>query len=264
MTHAKALLSGTLLALSAQTFAQPPRPSTQADALSAAGEEAQRRLQQTFTNLKFEDFEAAPVKGAIYQAMAGGRLVYFAPESEHLIFASVFDRNGENLTALAESAATRRKLERIDVGQALTIGPEGAPEVVEFTDPDCPHCRSLDRFWAAKAAEGKPVRRRIFFVTGLHADAAGKAEHILCSADKAAAFEAIYAGSVPARLETCAEGRSKLRADTELVAQVGIAGTPTLIAGGQVISGFRQGEIEAFLDAPAAREQAKAATDARR
>jgi thiol:disulfide interchange protein DsbC len=43
---------------------------------------------------------------------------------------------------------------------------------------------------------------------------------------------------------------------------VGISGTPTLIAGGQVIAGFRQGEIEAFLEASGAKEPAKAKSNA--
>ncbi|MFX8102618.1 hypothetical protein ABTK91_19865, partial [Acinetobacter baumannii] len=41
--------------------------------LTEAAEAAQRQLHQTFTNLQFDDFEPAPVKGTIYQAVAGGR-----------------------------------------------------------------------------------------------------------------------------------------------------------------------------------------------
>src|SRR3546814_11358467 len=41
--------------------------------LTAAAEEAQRQLRQTFTNLTFEDFGPAPVRGRIYQAIAGDR-----------------------------------------------------------------------------------------------------------------------------------------------------------------------------------------------
>src|SRR3546814_7945897 len=53
--------------------------------LAKAAAEAEQQLKQTFTNLQFDDFEPAPVKGAIYQASAGGRIVYYAPESEHLL-----------------------------------------------------------------------------------------------------------------------------------------------------------------------------------
>ena len=218
-----------------------------ADPLTAAARTAESELRQTFTNLQFEDFGPAPIKGPIYQASAGGRIIYYAPESEHLMFAEVYDRNGQNLTALAQNIATRRKLTGIDTSKALAIGPASAPTVIEFTDPDCPYCRALDRFWAAKATEGKAVRRLIFFVSGIHPEAAAKAEHIHCSPDKEAAFKAIYAGTAPALLRQCPEGKARVEADAGIVRGIGITGTPTLIVDGKIISGFRQAEIEEFL-----------------
>jgi thiol:disulfide interchange protein DsbC len=244
MRSVKFLVASAAIALgiapvAAQVAVDPP--------LEKAAQDAQQQLQQTFTNLKFEDFGPSPVKGPIYQASAGGRIIYYAPQSEHLLFAAVYDRNGLNITAMAQDAVARRKLGAIDPSKALAIGPAGAPTVIEFTDPDCPYCRALDRFWAAKAAEGKPVRRLIFFVSGIHPEAATKAEHILCSPDKEAAFKAIYAGAAPKDLLKCAPGAAKVRADAEVVAKIGINGTPTIIADGKLISGFQQAELEAFL-----------------
>ncbi|MBS88261.1 thioredoxin fold domain-containing protein [Novosphingobium sp. FGD1] len=240
-------IGAAALALPLILAAQSAASAQQADPLAAAAREAESELRQTFTNLQFEDFGPAPVKGPIYQASAGGRIIYYAPESEHLLFAEVYDRNGQNLTALAQNSTAARKLAAIDTSKALAIGPEGAPVVLEFTDPDCPYCRALDRFWAAKAAEGKPVRRLIFFVSGIHPEAAAKAEHVHCSPDKEAAFKAIYAGAAPAQLRKCAEGKARVEADAGVVRSVGITGTPTLIAEGKIISGFRQAEIEEFL-----------------
>ena len=230
-------------------FAAQSAASAQAagPSLDKAAQEAEAQLQQTFTNLKFEDFGPSPVKGPIYQASAGGRIIYYAPESEHLLFAAIYNRNGLNLTAMAQDASARRKLGAIDPSKALVLGPASAPTVIEFTDPDCPYCRALDRYWAAKAAEGKPVRRLIFFVSGIHAEAAAKAEHILCSPDKEAAFKAIYAGAAPKELLKCASGGAKVKADAEVVAKIGINGTPTIIADGKLVSGFQQGELEEFL-----------------
>jgi thiol:disulfide interchange protein DsbC len=259
------MISAVALLASTPALAQPPAMQGQADpALTAAAVEAQRQLQQTFTNLRFENFGPSPIKGPVYQALAGGRLIYFAPQSEHLLFAAIYDRNGINLTALSEEAATRRKLSRIDTSTAMAIGPADAPTVIEFSDPDCPHCRALDRFWAAKAAEGKPVRRLVFFVTGIHPGAAAKAEHVLCSPDKNAAFKAIYAGVGTGPLLTCPEGRKQVEAHTQVVSDTGISGTPTIVVGGQVIAGFRQAELEAFLNESHTKAQAKALTSAPR
>ena len=244
-------LRGAALVLAAAGVPASPvvnaQPTTENMLLEKAAAEAEQQLKQTFTNLQFEDFEPAPVKGTIYQASAGGRIVYYAPESEHLLFASIYDKNGVNLTALAQEAGLTNRLKGIDTSQALSIGPETAPAIIEFTDPDCPYCRALDRYWAAKAAEGKPVRRLVFFVSGIHPEAAAKAEHILCSIDKTAAFKSIYAGAAPAVLRSCPEGRAQVEAHAKIVSATGVSGTPTLIAGGKLISGFQQAEVEAFL-----------------
>ncbi|CAN5504116.1 DsbC family protein [soil metagenome] len=234
--------------------------SEQTEILLQAGKSAEKQLRQTFTNLKFDDFEPAPVKGPIYQAISGGKVIYYAPESEHILFAAVYDKNGVNLTALSQDASARRKLGAIDPAKALVLGPASAPTVIEFSDPDCPYCRALEKFWAAKEAEGKPVRRLVYFVSGIHPEAAAKAEHILCSPDKEADFKAIYAGAAPKQLRQCEAGRAKVEANSEIVRRVGITGTPTLIIDGRIISGFQQGELEEFLSqsrhAPAVIEKA--------
>ncbi|GAA0309437.1 DsbC family protein [Sphingomonas oligophenolica] len=225
--------------------------------LSAAAEAAQQKLQQTFANLKFEDFGPAPINGPIYQATAGGRIIYYAPDSEQILFAAVYDKNGVNITALAQDASARKKLGALDPAKALVIGPAGAPTVIEFTDPECPYCRALEKFWIAKAAEGKPVRRLIYFVSGIHPQAAAKSEHILCSPDKEAEFKSIYGGAQPAVLRKCATGHAKVEADAIAVQKIGITGTPTLIVDGKLVSGFQQGELEQFLADHSAKIDAK-------
>ena len=215
--------------------------------LRATASEAQAKLRQTFVNVAATDFKLAPLKGPIYQASVGGKIIYYAPDSEHLLFAALYDKNGVNLTALAQEDQARSKLKLLDPAAALAIGPKGAPEVIEFTDPDCPYCRALDQFWSVKAAEGKPVRRLIYFVSAIHPDAAKKAEHIVCSPDPAAAFKDIYAGKTPKVFVSCAAGAAKVTNDRKLSMAMGVTGTPTLWVDGQLVSGFRQDELEAFL-----------------
>nr|WP_256215380.1 DsbC family protein [Sphingobium sp. AP50] len=216
--------------------------------VASAAAQAERQLKQNFTNLTFEDFGPSPIKGPIYQADAGGRMVYYAPESEHILFAAIYDRSGVNVTALAQDAAARKRLVGLDRSAAFIIGPVNAPEVIEFTDPDCPYCRALDRFWATKAAEGKPVRRLLFFVSGIHPGAARKAEHILCAKDSEATFRALYGGATPDKLDACQQGHARLAAHDAAVKAVGLSGTPTIILGSKLVSGFQQGEIEAWLE----------------
>jgi thiol:disulfide interchange protein DsbC len=121
----------------------------------------------------FEEFGPAPVEGA---DLSGNRW-----RPDHLLRAaqvSIFcsrrstTSNGTNLTALAQErergAITSRPsiLPRMHSRSVLKM----APTVIEFTDPDCPYCQALDRFWSA---EGRRRQARapaglIFFVSGIH------------------------------------------------------------------------------------------------
>lgn len=251
MFRSAKLITAALLCATTPTYAQ----DSGAEPLTAAAAEAQRELRQTFTNLTFEDFGPAPVKGPIYQAIAGGRVIYFAPESQHLLFAAIYDKNGVNLTALAQDASARKRLGAINPADALVVGPAGAPKVIEFTDPDCPYCQALERFWLTKEAEGKPVQRLVYFVSGIHPQAAAKAEHILCSPDPQATFKAVYAGAQPASLHKCRAGAEKVARDAETVRKMGVSGTPTLFVDGKLVSGFQQGELESFLEAQSRKPQ---------
>ncbi|WP_458733101.1 DsbC family protein [Sphingobium xenophagum] len=244
MSRSAKLIAAALVCVTAPAYAQ----DRGTEPLSAAAEEAQRQLRQTFTNLTFEDFGPAPVRGPIYQAIAGGRVIYYAPESQHLLFAAIYDKNGVNLTSLAQDASARKRLGAINPADALVIGPAGAPKVIEFTDPDCPYCQALERFWLAKEAEGKPVQRLVYFVSGIHPQAAAKAEHILCSPDPQATFKAVYAGAQPTALLKCRAGAEKVARDAETVRKMGVSGTPTLFVDGKLVSGFQQAELEAFLE----------------
>src|SRR3546814_17637791 len=94
----------------------------------------------------------------------------------------------------------------INPADALVIGPVGAPKVIEFTDPDCPYCQALERFWLAKEAEGKPVQRLVYCVSGIQPRAAATAEHILLSPDRQHTFTSLYADERPAGLHKCRAG----------------------------------------------------------
>jgi len=249
MRVAKGLFCAAL-ALAHPAFAQSNAPTRSDNApLAEAAAEAEQELRQTFTNLQFEEFGPAPLKGQVYQAIAGGRVIYFAPESQHILFGAIYDKNGLNVTAMAQEASARKRIGAINEAEALVIGPAGAPKVIEFTDPECPFCQGLERFWLTKAAEGKKVQRLVYFVSAIHPGAAAKAEHILCSPDREAAFKAIYGGANPPSLLKCKAGAEKVARDAETARKMGIAATPTIFLDGKLVSGFQQGELEAFLQA---------------
>ena len=207
---------------------------------------AEARMAMTFQNMSIVDFRESPLNG-LYQADIGGRVVYYSPEPELLIFGEMYDRTGVNLTARAQQETLQKKLGALELDDALVIGPPNGVEIVEFSNPNCGYCRALDRFFRVQAEEAGPIRRRVIFAA-FEDNAAAKAEHILCSEDPEQAFEEIYGGTEPREYATCPDGRATLEAHVQMSRSMGVAGTPTLLLDGRPVEGFRQGEILAFLN----------------
>ena len=54
--------------------------------------DAQEKLKATFQNLTVNDFKPSPVEG-LFEINIGGRVVYFHPEAEVLIFGEIFSKH---------------------------------------------------------------------------------------------------------------------------------------------------------------------------
>ncbi|MEM6415474.1 MAG: DsbC family protein [Pseudomonadota bacterium] len=217
-------------------------------------EKTERQMKTTFHSLSITDYRPAPIPG-LFQADIGGRIVYYFPGQkgegsdanvgEMLVFGQIFDAQGVDLTSQALQETQQQKMAEIDLDLALTFGPEGAPEIVEFTNPDCGYCRLLNNFVGAQTELGQPISRKIIFATYTK-QSLKKAEHILCSPDKEVAFNEIYGGAAPDLL-SCSEGREIAEAHAQMSRSIGVQGTPTVWLDGRPVEGFRQGEIMAFL-----------------
>lgn len=209
---------------------------------------AEQKLQATFSNLTFSDFEPSPVPG-FFQVSSDGRLIYYSPDPELLIFGQVFNAEGIDLTALEIGDRQRETLAHLDLSGALEIGDPDGLEVVEFTNPDCPYCRQLDTYLRSKAAEGLRIKRKIIF-TARQSASAKKALSVLCADDPEAAFATLFrGGKVPPA--SCAFGQERLSAHTAISDQVGVTGTPSLLIAGEFLTGFPKAKLEAFLQSAA-------------
>ena len=197
-------------------------------------EAAQAKLKATFTNLTVLDFKAAPVAG-LFEVNMGGRIVYYHPEAELLIFGEIFAKDGRSLTAESLALSAAEIYEQLPLEKALVVGPEDGVPIIEFTDPDCPYCRQYHDFVA-----DEPVKRLIFFETRIHPAAKAKAIHILCAEQPSAAFLDIYSGQQPARYNDCDEGRAMADEHLAISRQAGVNATPTLILDRTPVTGFRR------------------------
>jgi thiol:disulfide interchange protein DsbC len=217
-------------------------------------------MQATFTNMTFSEFEESPIPG-FYQVSSGGRLIYYSPDPELLIFGQVFNNKGEDLTALEMAERHKQSLDAVNLNSALVIGDPDGLEIVEFTNPDCPYCRQLDMFLRAKMAEGHKIKRRVVFTTR-QGPSAEKALSVLCAEDPDAAFETVFRGGKVAPA-SCPEGQERLSAHTSVSNQVGVSGTPSLLVAGEFITGFPKAKLEAFLNSSAGPEKVAAVKGAK-
>lgn len=225
------------LVLSATLYADETQHSTEA---------AQAKLKATFTNLTVIDFKAAPVAG-LYEVNMGGRIVYYHPEAEALIFGEIFSKDGRSLTAESLALTATEVYEQLPLEKALVVGPEDGVPIIEFTDPDCPYCRQYHEFVA-----NEPVKRLIFFETRIHPTARAKAVHILCAEKPSAAFLELYAGTEPVSYSDCDAGRAMVDEHLAISRQAGVNATPTLILDRTPVTGFRRQLIADYIQKHAA------------
>ena len=209
---------------------------------------AQENLKTTFSNLTATHFDKSPLPG-VYEMMAGSRIVYFAPKEGVLIFGEMFNKDGRSLTAEKKALLQADKITQLDPSAALIVGDPNAPKtIIEFTDPDCTYCRKLHQQLRMETN----VKRVVFFspLEQLHPTASKKVVHIFCSADPAKAFDEVY-GDRSASAKTvwldCEKGRQTAQAHKKVSEQFGVSGTPTVVLGDSVVSGYREAQIAQFI-----------------
>ena len=207
-------------------------------------EEVKNTLAAKFTNSEIHDVRPGPIDGLYEVTLSGAQVIYFSAENNALVFGEIYDLEGQSLTAEAIARANSLRLEDLPYDQALVLGPENGVPIIEFTDPDCPYCLRYDEFIRDSAV---PVKRVIFFMTAIHPQTApAKAQHILCSEDKAAAFDDIYLRRIKPTA-TCDTGAEQLQVHANVSSQWRVQGTPTLILDGSPVTGFRKEVIANYL-----------------
>ena len=206
-------------------------------------EKAESKLRATFQNLTVLDFKPSPVKG-IYEINIGGRVVYFEPDAEVLIFGEIFSKDGRSLTVESQLLTAGDVVDALPLDKAVIVGPDDGIPIIEFSDPNCIHCRNYHNY---VTSVGQPVKRIIFFETRLHPQAREKVVHILCAEDKEAAFMSIYGVQPPTELQQCAEGEATADAHLTISSGAGVDATPSFFLGRTPVRGFRRDAIAQYI-----------------
>lgn len=241
-----ALLAAIMVASTSPVFAQEP-PSSSGGGSCGEGSDTTRpaaeTLRKTFFNYQFQEVKDTPVAG-IFEVRSGQNILYWAPLTGHLIFGELWDKNGQNLTAKSREARVSKLISALPLDKAVKVG-NGPKQVIEFSNPDCGHCRRTSEFFAAR----QDVTRFIFLLDSGKEKTAAKVRHILAATNKAAAYEEVMAGKLDAKQVS---GKSKaairLQEDHQRIASLaGIKGTPQFWIDGTHVSGANIKAIESLL-----------------
>ncbi|MEO7148970.1 MAG: DsbC family protein [Rhodanobacteraceae bacterium] len=177
-----------------------------------------------------------PIPG-LYQVIASGQVVYVSADGRYMLQGNAYDLKTHTDLSDAQMDRLRREaLATVSPAQMLRFAPPHPKYTVTvFTDIDCPYCREFHRHIADYNAAGIAVDYLFWPRSGLDTPSYDKAVSVWCAADRKRAFTAAKAGVDP-KPATCA---NPVRHDFELGLDLGVDGTPSIIAGnGALIGGY--------------------------
>lgn len=221
-------------------------------ATSAPVTTAEKQFRATFVNMPVERVATSEIPG-IFEVYSQGRLFYFAPEQNLILFGELYTTGGESLTQQKIAQYLKGRTLEIPPDVGVTVG-EGPTELIAFLDPDCGHCMEAHAWLEARDYAG--LRLRVLFpaMPPENPSYARVIQFVCAPAElRREALRQIYAHESPApgqRLLSCDGAATQLQAQAQIARNLGIDGTPTFSLNGQVVPGFDRGRLEALLQQP--------------
>lgn len=198
--------------------------------------EALKALQQQGVEV-VDQFDApAGLRGFVLQAGGQSHIVYVTADGKHAMIGVLLDQQGDNLTQqhleqYAPGPDLSHAWEALEQARWVAEGAKQPKQVVYvLADPYCPYCRA---FWlAAQPYEEVGLQLRWLWVSYLRADGPARAAAILEADDPAAAMarheSRFKQGGIEPAKSPKPETLAAIRANTQLMQQLGVNGTPAI------------------------------------
>ncbi len=207
-------------------------------------------LQQKYPATRFTAVKKSQIEG-LYLVQMNRQVAYTDSKGQFFMFGHLFDMSSR--TDLTQSYIDQLEPERVDISSlkpedAIVFG-NGTKKLIVFSDPECPFCKQLEKELAQLA--DVQILLYPFPIAQIHPNASSVAKHIWCSKDRAKAWRQYLAqgtlDALPSQEANCA---TPIERNVAVAAQLGINGTPTLIAAdGRILSGTRSSsEIQKWLN----------------
>lgn len=193
-------------------------------------------LHKLVPEAKIESIVKAPIPG-FYEVVASGQVVYVSADGKYLMQGKLYDlAQRKDLTAARMDAVRKAALAKVPAADKLVFAPAHPKyRVTVFTDIDCGYCRKLHSHMAAFNKEGIAVDYLFFPRTGLDTPSYDKAVSVWCASNRKQAFTLAKLGNDP----DAAQCTNPVASEFDLGQQLGIDGTPTIIASdGSILGGY--------------------------
>ena len=208
------------------------------------------RLQALYPSTRFGAIHPTAWPG-VFEVAMGANLAYVDATGRYFLFGHLYDmRQQRDLTAERKDAMARIDFGSLPLADALTeVRGKGTRTLVIFSDPDCPYCRRLEA--ELRGLDDVTIHTFLMPLASLHPAARGKAVSVWCATDRLASWQALMLRDAMPPQADCPHPVDR---NVALGEQLGINGTPTLIAGdGRVLAGAAsRDQIEAWLSRPGA------------
>jgi thiol:disulfide interchange protein DsbC len=223
---------------------------TPAGSETADGGPLIERLQALYPSTRFGAIHPTVWPG-VFEVAMGANLAYVDATGRYFLFGHLYDmRQQRDLTAERKDAMARIDFGSLPLADALTeVRGKGTRRLAIFSDPDCPYCRRLEA--ELRGLDDVTIHTFLMPLASLHPAARGKAVSVWCATDRLATWQSLMLRDAMPPQADCPHPVDR---NVALGEQLGINGTPTLIAGdGRVLAGAAsRDQIEAWLSRPGA------------
>ncbi len=203
------------------------------------------RLQSLYPATRFGAVNPTPWSG-VYEVTMGANLAYVDESGRFFLFGHLFDMTSQrDLTVERKDALARIDFRSLPLADAMKeVRGTGVRSLAIFADPDCPYCRRLEA--EIRGLTDVTIYTFLMPIPSLHPEARGKAIAIWCAPDRITTWRALMLQNQNPAVRDCPHPVDRNMALGE---QLGISGTPTLVAGdGRILPGAASGaQVEAWL-----------------
>jgi thiol:disulfide interchange protein DsbC len=237
---AVALIAATACA-SSQDAPSPATAAATADAPASAASVAPRvrdvitaAIGRMAPGARVQAIAPTPIAG-LYQVVAQGQVLYLTGDGRYVIQGDAYDiATRTPLNDATMNRLRREAIAKLPQDGMIRFAPANPQYTVTvFTDIDCPYCRAFHANIAEINKLGIAVDYLFWPRSGLGTPSARKAADVWCAPDRRAALTRAFEGEVP-DAATC---RSPVAHDFNLGLDLGVDGTPTIIADNGVVLG---------------------------